>query len=116
MNGRTRTIPIVLAVFALVAAGSVAAAGIPGDLVFERKGDQSGAQAFPPSVFPHWVHRIRYRCDACHDRLFPMQAGASEITMAQFKEGQACGACHDGKLAFDDSFENCSRCHRPSAE
>jgi c(7)-type cytochrome triheme protein len=101
---------------ALAAAGPLCATGAPGDLVFERKGDASTAQAFPPSVFPHWVHRVRYRCDACHDRLFPMQAGASEVTMEQIRKEESCGACHNGKQAFDDSFENCSRCHRPPAE
>lgn len=94
----------------------VLGADSPGDVQFERQGDQSQIQTFPPAWFPHWVHRIRYRCDACHESLFRMQAGANNVTMAMFKEGKACGACHNGGPAFDDGFEHCSRCHRTSAE
>ena len=105
----------------LLALVSVPAAGdeAPGDLRYQR-GDsdmesEAGA-AFPPSIFPHWVHRVRYRCDACHDSLFTMKVGATPVTMALIAEGKVCGACHDGRRAFDDSFENCSRCHRAVAD
>jgi c(7)-type cytochrome triheme protein len=116
MIGSIKTLCRGLALMAITLAVEAWAADPVGDLVFERKGEKANMEAFPPSVFPHWVHRIRYRCDACHDRLFAMEAGSSEISMAQFKQGEACGACHDGKAAFDDSFENCSRCHRPPPE
>jgi c(7)-type cytochrome triheme protein len=109
-----RPVWIVLALVLLSGIAVAWAAEPAGDLRFERKGDQASTGPFPPSIFEHWVHRVRYRCDACHDRLFTMQAGSSEITMDSIARGEACGACHDGKLAFDDSFENCSRCHRPS--
>lgn len=89
------------------------AAPVLGDLQFQREGSDEMAAAFPPSIFPHWVHRVRYRCDACHDSLFPMSRGEVEISMKILAEGKACGACHDGTEAFDDSFQNCSRCHRP---
>lgn len=83
----------------------------PGDILFERE-DQSEAASFPPSVFPHWRHRIQYRCDACHDSLFKMKLGETLITMDLMGEGKVCGACHDGKLAFGHDFGTCSRCHR----
>ena len=83
----------------------------PGDLLFERE-NQSEATAFPPSIFPHWKHRILYRCDACHNELFEMKLGATDITMDMMTNGGSCATCHDGKLAFDTSFSNCARCHR----
>ena len=82
----------------------------PGDIFFERE-DKSEIEAFPPSVFPHWLHRIHYRCDACHDSLFEMKKGATPVTMDLIGAGKACGACHNGDLAFDDDFTNCTRCH-----
>jgi len=82
----------------------------PGDMRYERQ-DKREIEAFPPSVFPHWVHRIRYRCDACHDSLFAMKSGTTPVTMDLMKEGKVCGACHDGKAAFASSFQTCSRCH-----
>ena len=87
----------------------------PGDILFERE-DQSEVAAFPPSIFPHWRHRIHYRCDACHNSLFEMKLGATPITMDLMEKGEVCGACHNGKLAFNDSFGNCSRCHRAPSD
>jgi c(7)-type cytochrome triheme protein len=86
-------------------------AAAPGDVLYERE-DQSEIMAFPPSIFPHWRHRIQYRCDACHDSLFEMKTGGTAVTMDLMKEGKVCGTCHNGEIAFDDSFSNCSRCHR----
>jgi len=72
--------------------------------------------SLPPSVFPHWVHRIRYQCRVCHLDLFEPRLGANEITMAAIDEGQFCGRCHDGDTAFDVSFDSCQRCHQPPEE
>jgi c(7)-type cytochrome triheme protein len=100
------TIGCLLLIFMFPVMGSA-----PGDLIFERE-DQSQTSTFPPSVFPHWKHRIRYRCDACHDSLFNMQPGVTPITMETMKNGENCGTCHNGKQAFDVGFSHCSRCHR----
>ncbi len=70
------------------------------------------ARRFPPATFPHWVHRIRYQCRACHMELFEPRAGANAVTMKQIEAGQACGVCHDGKTAFPVVFGSCHRCHR----
>ena len=88
----------------------VAAEPAPGDIRYERE-DQSQITSFPPSVFPHWRHRVQYRCDACHDSLFEMKRGGTPVSMDLMKEGKVCGACHNGQVAFSDGFENCSRCH-----
>jgi hypothetical protein len=46
----------------------------------------------------------------CHADLgFKLKAGANEVTMAQIIEGQYCGACHNGEVAW--SIENCDVCH-----
>ena len=87
------------------------AVSVPGDLVIPRGEDAPSASAMAQSIFPHWVHRVRYRCDACHDRLFNMELGTTEISMALMAQGKSCGTCHDGKTAFKVSFENCARCH-----
>jgi c(7)-type cytochrome triheme protein len=85
----------------------------PGDLLYKRTElEESTANTFPPSTFQHWSHRILYRCDACHDSLFEMNFGTNPVTMDMMKEGEVCGACHDGKTAFDTGFGNCSRCHK----
>ena len=69
--------------------------------------------AFPLAVFPHWVHRTRYRCKSCHMELFEPRNGANLITMADIAEGRACGTCHNGNTAFAANFGECERCHVP---
>ena len=91
-------------------------AAAPGDLVIPRQEGAGGEEFMPPSVFPHWVHRLRFRCDACHDSLFEMELGATEITMDQMGAGESCGVCHNGQIAFDTGFEQCERCHNIAQE
>jgi c(7)-type cytochrome triheme protein len=109
---KTQWISLLFCCVLLAVTAPAMGAGAPGDLQFEREGSEAAASPFPPAFFPHWLHRIRYRCDACHDSLFEMKAGATPVSMALIAEGEACGACHNGNQAFDDSFDNCARCHR----
>jgi c(7)-type cytochrome triheme protein len=90
-----------------VLVGSTALA-IEGVVVFSRKAQD---RTTPPARFPHWVHRIRYKCYACHPTPFPMKAGATDVTMDAIREGKFCGRCHNGKIAWEVSFDTCSRCH-----
>lgn len=69
--------------------------------------------SLPRARFPHWVHRIRYRCKACHTQLFEPKAGANAVTMKAISNGQFCGRCHDGQTAFRAGFGQCERCHTP---
>ena len=88
---------------------ATAALGVEGDLVFKRaEGDGGGV---PPAVFPHWVHRLRYRCYACHPTPFAMKAGATRITKEEMQAGKNCGLCHNGTVAWGVTFETCGRCH-----
>jgi c(7)-type cytochrome triheme protein len=65
------------------------------------------------SVFPHWTHRIRYRCNACHPASFEMTTGERVLTMADMQGGKTCGSCHVGSTAF--GLMECARCHRAPA-
>ena len=104
--------PRILLALVLVA-GAVPALAAPGDIVFGREDDTAGV---PPAVFPHWVHRIRYRCSVCHPAIFEMEAGANEISMELIGDGKSCGRCHDGNTAFPVDFQSCTRCHREPSE
>ena len=77
------------------------------DIVINNYSDKAGMR---PVVFPHWFHRIRFRCKVCHADLgFKFQAGGNHITMLKIIDGTFCGACHNGEVAW--SVENCNLCH-----
>ncbi len=80
-----------------------------GDIAYTRKAQ--GADDVPPAIFPHWIHRMQYKCSACHDEPFKMKAGANEVTMELIGAGKSCGICHNGKAAFESNFDTCLRCH-----
>ena len=103
---RRLAVGVLLAVLAAGAAGE----GELGDISFQRKGTASGD--ISPATFPHWLHRMQYKCTACHDAPFKMKAGANVITMDVISNGKMCGECHDGKTAFPATFNTCNRCHR----
>jgi c(7)-type cytochrome triheme protein len=94
----------------VIGAAGVAAA-VEGDIQFARK-PELGAEP-PPAVFPHWVHRMRFKCYVCHDAIFQMKAGTNPVTMESIQQGKYCGNCHDGKTAFAVGFDSCPRCHLP---
>jgi c(7)-type cytochrome triheme protein len=78
-----------------------------GDVVMNNYSDAAGMR---PVVFPHWFHRVRFRCKVCHADLgFQFKAGGNQINMVKIIDGQFCGACHNGDLAW--SVENCNLCH-----
>jgi c(7)-type cytochrome triheme protein len=78
-----------------------------GDVVINNYSDAAGMR---PVVFPHWFHRVRFRCKVCHADLgFQFKAGGNQINMLKIIDGQYCGSCHNGELAW--SVENCNLCH-----
>jgi len=107
---RPRWLAAALAVLALLAA--LLATGGPahaeyGDVVINNHSDAAGMR---PVVFPHWFHRVRFRCKVCHADLgFQFKAGGNDINMLKIIDGQFCGACHNGELAWP--VENCNLCH-----
>ncbi|MFQ5915165.1 MAG: c(7)-type cytochrome triheme domain-containing protein [Nitrospinota bacterium] len=93
--------------------GTAVAQSVPGDIVFER---EAGEKGVPAAVFPHWLHRVRFRCYVCHPQIFEMKKGANAITMEKIRGGEFCGRCHNGRTAFPVDFQSCSRCHKPPEE
>ena len=88
------------------------ATSAPGDnMIIPRKEGSTSVESTPASIFPHWIHRARYRCDACHDDLFKMELGATEISKALMKKKQSCAVCHNGETAFGVGFSTCHLCH-----
>lgn len=78
-----------------------------GDVVINNYSDAAGMR---PVVFPHWFHRIRFRCKVCHADLgFKMKAGGNDINMLKIFDGQFCGRCHNNSIAW--GVENCVLCH-----
>jgi c(7)-type cytochrome triheme protein len=78
-----------------------------GDIVINNASDANGIR---PVIFPHWFHRMRYACKSCHSDIgFPFKAGGSKVNMLSIINGEHCGACHNGEIAW--SVENCDLCH-----
>ncbi len=78
-----------------------------GDVVINNYSDGADMR---PVVFPHWFHRIRFRCKVCHADLgFQFKAGGNDINMLKIFDGEYCGACHNGQIAW--GVENCVLCH-----
>lgn len=78
-----------------------------GDVILNNRAETEGMR---PVIFPHWFHRMRFRCKVCHGELgFEMRAGANDITMDAIIDGQFCGMCHNGEVAW--TVENCDLCH-----
>jgi c(7)-type cytochrome triheme protein len=105
--GRQRVLAVALVVM-LTALPVASALAVLGDIVFQTDNEARGTA---PAVFPHWVHRVRYKCYACHPAVFEMKAGANPTTMDTIEAGEHCGACHDGKTAWGVGFDTCNRCH-----
>ena len=88
----------------------------PANFTFPQGKDSPGVV-----TFSHEFHKGKVEgCTQCHIKVFKMKKGATgELTMAKMKEGQMCGACHNGKKEFGgkvvftvDDKANCERCHK----
>lgn len=94
-------------VAALIAVGVGSSDAEYGDVVLNKRSEKEGVA---PVIFPHWFHRIRYRCKVCHSELgFVMRAGSNQVLMSDIAAGKFCGACHNGQIAW--STEHCELCH-----
>ena len=80
-----------------------------GDVIMKNKEADMKEAEIGNVVFPHWIHRIRYKCKACHEELFIMLAGKNNTDMEQIDEGKSCGKCHNGTIAWATGA--CERCH-----
>jgi c(7)-type cytochrome triheme protein len=89
----------------LILTGS--AYGEYGDVVINKRSEQEGVR---PVIFPHWFHRIRFRCKVCHHELgFKMRAGANDVLMTDIIDGKFCGMCHNNDVAWGP--DRCDLCH-----
>jgi c(7)-type cytochrome triheme protein len=65
-------------------------------------------------TFSHGSH-VEYesnRCTGCHTKLFRILGPSPRFTHREMNDGGSCGACHDGKHAFDvRAKESCISCH-----
>jgi c(7)-type cytochrome triheme protein len=106
---RIRTIVALIATICIIAIAGIGnnAEAEYGDVVMNEYSDDAGMR---PVVFPHWFHRVRFRCKVCHGDLgFEFKAGGNEVNMVKIIDGEYCGACHNGDVAW--SIENCELCH-----
>ncbi|ADW18348.1 hypothetical protein Despr_2204 [Desulfobulbus propionicus DSM 2032] len=127
MNTKTK---ILAALGLLVAAGVLCTADIQAtaptaaqppaqDKQFESYG-QTQVIAVEPvkEMFSHKSHVVTagLSCDSCHPDLFERKRGSTkakgDYNMASLDAGKYCGACHDGKMAFNTTGpETCKVCH-----
>lgn len=78
-----------------------------GDVILNKRSEKAGMH---PVIFPHWFHRIRFNCMACHTVVgFKMRVGTDDVLMADIINGKYCGACHNNQIAWGP--ENCPLCH-----
>jgi len=78
-----------------------------GDIVFTVEGMAS-------VLFSHEYHvsKARQKCSDCHYALFTSRAQHKVVGMAAMQKGRSCGACHNGKKAFDVADKkSCATCH-----
>ncbi len=86
-------------------AGTVPAKVGGGDINFEVKSAGN-------VTFSHDNHvGSGLKCTDCHDSLYVAKAKHKTVKMAQMQKGKSCGACHNGKKAFDVK-SNCNNCHK----
>ncbi len=64
--------------------------------------------SMPPVRFPHRDHTQWLDCANCHEDLFKMEEGASQISKLRIQDGEQCGVCH-ASVAFP--LTDCKRCH-----
>ena len=109
------TLAMVLAGAMLAASAvSTAVAKEYGDLILDRTKESMEEAGVKPVLFPHWFHRIRFKCKVCHEQVFTMEQGANDFTMNDIMQGEACGVCHNGKIAWEPLY--CDRCHSVDAQ
>jgi len=88
-----------------------------GEIVFEVKKNK---QKLLHSLFSHKDHLdAGHSCKDCHNnKIFKRdrELGVNKFTMKDIMKGEACGACHNGKMKVKGKTvfhpkKNCTRCH-----
>jgi len=85
-----------------------------GDIVVKSDQSTINTNEVKSVVFPHWIHRVQYKCKLCHENIFEIEAGKNPTNMKKIVQGESCGVCHNGKISWN--IENCERCHSKNPE
>ncbi len=80
-----------------------------GDIILNNNPEGMTKAGLKPVIFPHWFHRIRFKCKVCHEEIFVLKKGANNINMGTIMAGEYCGKCHNGLVAWEPLY--CDRCH-----
>lgn len=66
-------------------------------------------------VFSHERHVVEggLGCRKCHPAPYLDVSRHKSVSMAEMQKGKSCGACHNGKSAFNVAG-NCRQCHQQS--
>jgi c(7)-type cytochrome triheme protein len=80
-----------------------------GDIILNNNPEGMIKAGVKPVIFPHWFHRIRFKCKVCHEEIFVLKKGANNINMGTIMAGEYCGKCHNGLVAWEPLY--CDRCH-----
>lgn len=99
---------MIILVVATMLVSSGLALAVQGGKVLEFKNSSMGTVKFDGALH----NKAAANCKECHtDGMFPkMKQGTVKITMEEIYAGKLCGACHNGKKAFE-AKANCQRCH-----
>lgn len=108
-TGRCGPWLVPLAIIIFLAGNSLAEAKEYGDIYMDATRQSMAKADVGAVVFPHWFHRIRYKCKVCHEKIFVMQKGANKISMREIMDGKFCGTCHNGMIAWEPL--ECKKCH-----
>lgn len=110
---------LLLTTFAFISCASTSFAVVPGKSITYEGGGAGivvfdGERHFNALKKPsRYITSSTNLCKACHPSMFELRKGAARITMKAIYAGRYCGACHNGRAAFDARSErNCFRCHR----
>ncbi len=80
-----------------------------GDIILNSKAKTMRDAGVNDVLFPHWFHRIFFKCKVCHESIFTMKTGANDIEMSRIINGEQCGVCHNENIAWGPL--NCESCH-----
>lgn len=101
---------IIIAIFISIftQTGSLQAAGL-GDIEINNQAESRKEAGVGLVIFTHTQHEKRTRCSTCHPKLFIKKKGANMINMGANMQGEYCGACHNGMMAYP--MFHCDKCH-----
>ncbi len=83
-----------------------------GNFVMKTREPQMAEEGLGPVIYPHWIHRVWFKCKVCHQGIFKMKRSGNGLSQARILEGKQCGVCHNNRIAFGaDKPEHCVKCH-----